>query len=278
TALRRRLDQVRSSRETQRRERERKSLATVALAGYTNAGKSSLLNTLTGSEVTVRDRLFETLDPTTRTHAIDGRQVLITDTVGFIRKLPHQVVDAFASTLEEALSAELVLHVVDASMVEEDLIEMIAAVDDVLAEIGVVEHDSHLVLNKIDLVTPERRQELRYRHRDASLVSAVTRQGLDELQKTIAAKLSAKLVPVALLVPYSHGNVIDLLHQQAAELVREDRGDGVFVTARLPRPVAERLREFDVGGPRPAAPVASQDSPADDDENTLAAVSSEAAA
>src|SRR5690242_18630022 len=121
TALRRRLEQVKLARETRRRERERKSIGTVALAGYTNAGKSSLLNRLTGAEVTVRDRLFETLDPTTRTLEVEGRQVLLTDTVGFIRKLPHQLVDAFASTLEEALSAELVLHVVDASMEEDDL-------------------------------------------------------------------------------------------------------------------------------------------------------------
>lgn len=244
TALRRRLEEMRGAREVQRKERERKTIATVALAGYTNAGKSSLLNTLTGADVTVRDRLFETLDPTTRTLEVEGRQVLLTDTVGFIRKLPHQLVDAFASTLEEALSAELVLHVVDASMEEEELGEMIAAVDDVLAEIGVVEQDSHLVLNKIDLVDATRRQELEYRHPEASLVSAVTGDGLDELRSTIADKLSARLVAVDLLVPYSSGEIIDTLHQQAADLKREDRADGVHVVAKLPKSLAARLDRF----------------------------------
>lgn len=246
TALRRKLDQVKSARETRRRERERKSIGTVALAGYTNAGKSSLLNKLTGAEVTVRDRLFETLDPTTRTLEVDGRTVLLTDTVGFIRKLPHQVVDAFAATLEEALSAELVLHVVDASMEEVDLKEMIQAVDDVLVETGVIEQDSHLVLNKIDLVTPERKEELVYRFPGASLVSAVTGAGLDELRDTIAVKLAARLVPVDLLVPYKDGEVLDTLHQQAADLHREDRGDGVRVIAKLPAPLAARMERFRV--------------------------------
>lgn len=244
TALRRRLEEMRSAREVQRRERERKTIATVALAGYTNAGKSSILNTLTGSEVTVRDRLFETLDPTTRTLEVEGRTVLLTDTVGFIRKLPHQLVDAFASTLEEAYSAELVLHVVDASMEEEELGEMIVAVDDVLAEIGVVEQDSHLVLNKVDLVDDARRQELRYRHPEASLASATSGEGLDELRETIAAKLSSKLVQVELLVPYSSGEIIDTLHQQAADLKRDDRADGVHVLAKLPAPLAARLERF----------------------------------
>jgi len=246
TALRRKLDHVKSARETRRRERERKSIGTVALAGYTNAGKSSLLNKLTGADVTVRDRLFETLDPTTRTLEVDGRTVLLTDTVGFIRKLPHQVVDAFAATLEEALSAELVLHVVDASMEEGDLKEMIQAVDDVLVETGVIEQDSHLVLNKVDLVTPERKEELVYRFPGASLVSAVTGDGLDELRETIAVKLAARLVPVDLLVPYKDGEVLDTLHQQAADLHREDRGDGVRVIAKLPAPLAARMERFRV--------------------------------
>lgn len=249
TQLRRKLDHVRSARATQRRERERKSIATVALAGYTNAGKSSLLNVLTGADVTVRDRLFETLDPTTRTMEIEGRQVLVTDTVGFIRKLPHQLVEAFASTLEEALTAELVLHVVDATMDEDELNAMIDAVDDVLAETGVIENDSHLVLNKIDLVSDDRRTELRYRHPEASLVSAVSGEGLDELRETIAEKLASRLVPVELLVPYGRGELLDTLHRQAADLSREDRADGVLIRAKLRPPLAERMGEFAVGAP-----------------------------
>jgi GTP-binding protein HflX len=244
TQLRRKLEATRAARATQRRERERKHIGTVALAGYTNAGKSSLLNRLTGAEASVRNRLFETLDPTTRTLEVDGRTVLLTDTVGFIRKLPHQLVDAFASTLEEALSAELVLHVVDASMDDDDLSEMIRAVDDVLAEIGVVEMDSHLVLNKVDLVSDERREQLRHRHPGASLVSAQTGEGLETLRVTIAERLAARLVPVDLLVPYSDGEVLDTLHQQAADLRREDRADGVRVVAKLPAPLAARLGRF----------------------------------
>jgi GTP-binding protein HflX len=258
TALRRRLDQVRSARETQRRERERKQLATVALAGYTNAGKSSLLNTLTGSEVTVRDRLFETLDPTTRTLDVQGRTVLVTDTVGFIRKLPHQLVDSFASTLEEALSAELVLHIVDASMSEDDLAEMITAVDDVLAETGVVEQDAHLVLNKIDLVDATRAQELRYRHPHASLVSALTGEGLAELQNTIAEKLAAGLTQITLLVPYANGDVLDTLHKHAADMHRDDRADGVFISAKVPRALAARFERYAVEPPAAAAPASTE--------------------
>ncbi len=150
TALRRRLDHVRSNRAVQRAERERAHLPSVALAGYTNAGKSTLLNKLTGSEVGVRDRLFHTLDPTTRTLRLQGRTYLVTDTVGFIRKLPHQLVDAFAATLEETKRADLLLHVVDASAPEEELVAMTRAVEDVLEEIGTGDQPRVLVLNKAD--------------------------------------------------------------------------------------------------------------------------------
>src|SRR6185437_3971348 len=149
SALRRRLRDTKATRETMRRERERAGLPTVALAGYTNAGKSTLLNALTGADVGVRERLFHTLDPTTRSFEIAGRTYLLTDTVGFIRKLPHQLVDAFSATLEEALGADLIVHVVDASVPEDQLAEMLAAVDDVLAEIGAAERPRLLALNKV---------------------------------------------------------------------------------------------------------------------------------
>src|SRR5271167_358449 len=149
-ALRRRLDQVRSSRDVMRAERERAALPEIAIAGYTNAGKSTLLNTLTGAEVGVRDQLFHTLDPTTRTLRLAGRAYLLTDTVGFIRKLPHQLVDAFGATLEETRRAELVLHVLDASEPEARRVEMREAVEGTLKEIGADEVPWVLVLSKAD--------------------------------------------------------------------------------------------------------------------------------
>src|SRR5919109_417354 len=158
SALRRRLRETKATRATMRKERDRAGPPTVALAGYTNPGKSTLLNTMTGAEVGVRERLFHTLDPTTRSFEISGRQYLLTDTVGFIRKLPHQLVEAFSATLEEALGADLVLHVADASVPEEELHQMMAAVDDVLDEIGAGDTPRLLALNKIDLVDAERRR------------------------------------------------------------------------------------------------------------------------
>ena len=176
-ALKRRLRVVQGSRETMRAERQRAGLPQVALAGYTNAGKSTLLNQLTGAEVGVQDRLFHTLDATTRVMRLDGRPLLLTDTVGFIRKLPHQLVDAFGATLEETRLAELILHVVDASVGEDEMLEMMAAVDTVLEEIGAGENPRLLVLNKADAIDAERRAELRRRHPDGVLVSATTRRG-----------------------------------------------------------------------------------------------------
>ena len=154
TLLRRRLKEVSRHRATRRKQRERSEVPTVALAGYTNVGKSTLLNRLTDAGVSVNDRLFETLDPTTRGFEYDGRRYLVTDTVGFIRRLPHDLVEGFAATLEETLRADLVLHVVDASVSEEQLEAMAEAVESVLAEIGADELPGMIVANKIDLVDP----------------------------------------------------------------------------------------------------------------------------
>jgi GTP-binding protein HflX len=248
TTLRRRLDHVRSNRAVQRAERERAHLPSVALAGYTNAGKSTLLNTLTGSEVGVRDRLFHTLDPTTRALRLQGRAYLMTDTVGFIRKLPHQLVDAFAATLEETRRADLLLHVVDASAPEEELVQMTRAVEDVLEEIGVGDQPRILVLNKADKLDDERRRELAFRHGDASLVSAVTGEGLDELRERIADEFERTLQDVELLVPFSEGGTLSELHDVAGELERTDTPDGVLIQARLPSVVAERFDRYAVNG------------------------------
>jgi GTPase len=247
TVLRRRLDQVKSTRATQRAERERAHLPTVALAGYTNAGKSTLLNALTGSEVGVRDRLFHTLDPTTRTLQLHGRTFLMTDTVGFIRKLPHQLVDAFAATLEETKLADHVLHVVDASAPEEELLAMTKAVDDVLEEIEVTTPRT-LVLNKADLLDDERRRELSFRHPDAVLVSAATGEGLEDLRERVVAEFERTLSDVELLVPFSEGGLINELHELAGDMEREDTPEGVRVTARIPTVVADRYGRYSVNG------------------------------
>jgi GTPase len=247
-ALRRRLEHTKGTRRVMRRERQRAMLPTVALAGYTNAGKSTLLNALTGAEVGVRDRLFHTLDPTTRSFEINGRPYLLTDTVGFIRKLPHQLVDAFAATLEETLQADLVLHVVDASVPEEELLEMLAAVDDALDEIGAAERPRLLALNKVDLLDDARRRELDFRHPGAVQVSAATGEGLDDLGQAIEAKFLSTLQPMELLLPYQEGGRLSELHDVAGEMEREDTAQGVRIRARIPAGVAPRFERFSVNG------------------------------
>jgi GTP-binding protein HflX len=216
----------------------------VALAGYTNAGKSTLLNALTGSDVPVRDRLFHTLDPTTRVLRAGGREYLLTDTVGFIRKLPHQLVDAFGATLEETIRADLILHVVDASAEEEELERMIRAVDDVLQEIKAEQATRLLVLSKADRLSDERRRELEHRHPDAVQVSATGGERLDRLVERIGDVFERRLADVELLVPYREGGTLAELHKLAGDLEREDTPDGVRVSARLPAPVAARFKRF----------------------------------
>ncbi|MBA3246087.1 MAG: GTPase HflX, partial [Actinobacteria bacterium] len=178
--LRRRLKEIEKQRGLRRKERERTQIPTVALAGYTNVGKSTLLNALTDADVSVDNRLFETLDPTTRAFEHDGKRYLVTDTVGFIRRLPTQLVEGFASTLEETLVADLILHVVDASVGDEKLEEMIGSVDTVLAEIGADQVPLELVLNKIDRLDPLGRRRLANRFPDSLQISAATGVGIDE--------------------------------------------------------------------------------------------------
>jgi GTP-binding protein HflX len=250
SALKRKLVQVKGSRAVMRAERERAHLPQVALAGYTNAGKSTLLNALTGSEVGVRDRLFHTLDPTTRLLRAGGRDYLLTDTVGFIRKLPHQLVEAFGATLAETQLADLILHVADASAKEEEMLAMMQAVDDVLAEIGALEAPRVLVLAKADLVGEERRIELANRHGDAVLVSAMTGEGLPALTERIEQEFARTLREVELLIPYQDGGRLAELHDLAGDLVREDTPDGVRVTARLPAALAARYEPFALSGAR----------------------------
>jgi GTPase len=250
--LKRRLERAERSRRLTRSRREESHTPRVALAGYTNAGKSTLLNALTEAAVGVGSRLFHTLDPTTRSFRYEGRDYLVTDTVGFIRKLPHQLIEAFKATLEETVNADLILHVADAAVPEEQLAEMMVAVDEVLEEIGAGSKDRLLVLNKIDALDAGERRMVAARHRDAVLVSALTGEGLDELRRRIEQSFRARLEAVDLLVPYERGAVLSELHELAGDLEREDTAAGVRVKARVPAAVAERMRPFDRNGHRPA--------------------------
>ncbi|MDQ3778784.1 MAG: 50S ribosome-binding GTPase, partial [Actinomycetota bacterium] len=263
--LRRRLAELGRQRATRRRERTRAETPTVALAGYTNAGKSTLLNALTDAGVSVDNRLFETLDPTTRGFEHDGRRYLVTDTVGFIRRLPHDLVEGFASTLEETLSADVVLHVLDASAPDEEMDEMAAAVTDVLDEIGALQLPVELVLNKIDAVDPLRRRRLANRFPDALQISALTGEGLNVLRSRIASLFEERFELVRLVVPYADGAKLAELYALGPPIdERVDRPDGVFIRARLPRREISRFAPYliadgaDLAAPPEAAPAGTE--------------------
>jgi GTP-binding protein HflX len=244
--LKRRLKRVRAHRETLRKRRDRASLPGVALAGYTNVGKSTLLNALTGSTVSAADRLFHTLDPTTRAYDHLGRTYVVTDTVGFIRKLPHGLVEAFASTLEETLAGDLILHVCDASVDEDELAAQTVAVESVLEEIGAGELPRLLVLNKIDRCDEVTRRRLRNRHEGAVQVSAETGEGIQELIVEIAHRFAGRFERVELLVPFERGEVLGELYDLGSPIEREEEAEGVRVRAHLPRGIAARYAEFRV--------------------------------
>jgi len=246
SALRRRLVRTEQNRGVMRARRESSSLPRVALAGYTNAGKSTLLNALTGAEVEVRDRLFHTLDPTTRTFELSGRDYLLTDTVGFIEKLPHQLVEAFKATLEETVLADLILHVVDASASEERRLSDMQAVDSVLEEIGTGDKPRLLVFNKVDLLSPEERRETELDHPEAVLISAQEGEGLDRLRERIEAAFEETLTEVELLIPYSEGGRLHELHEVAGDLERTEREDGVLVHAKVPSGELHRFSDLAV--------------------------------
>jgi len=248
TLLKDRLEELSKQRDVRRKERRRTQTPTVALAGYTNVGKSTLLNALTQADVSVRNRLFETLDPTTRGFEHEGRKYLITDTVGFVRRLPHELVEGFAATLEETLVADLVLHVVDASAPEERVVEMIAAVTGVLHDIGADELPIELVLNKVDAADETRRRALSNRYPGALQVSALTGEGMDELRARVADRFSDLFEPVRLLLPYQDGGKLNELYALGAPIEqREDTSEGVLVVARLPRREINRFARYLVG-------------------------------
>jgi GTP-binding protein HflX len=243
--LRRRLRELGAQRAVRRKERQRAETPTVALAGYTNVGKSTLLNALTGAEAPVEDRLFETLDPTTRGFEHDGRRYLVTDTVGFIRRLPTQLVEGFAATLEETLVADLVLHVADASLPDDRLQETIGAVQAVLDEIGAHDVPVELVLNKIDRVDALGRRRLANRYPGALQISATTGEGLLDLRARVAELFAGRFEEVRLLVPYHDGAALSELYALGAPIdERVDTEEGVLVRARLPGRQRSRFARY----------------------------------
>ncbi|WP_297747269.1 GTPase HflX [uncultured Tessaracoccus sp.] len=212
--LRRKLNEMEQQRESKRAERKRNAVPSVAIVGYTNAGKSSLLNRITGAGVLVENALFATLDPTTRrSQTDDGRVFTLTDTVGFVRHLPHDLVEAFRSTLEESVDADLLLHVVDASDPAPE--GQIDAVRTVLNEIGASSVPEQLVFNKADRADATTLMMLRANYPDAVVTSARTGSGIDELRDVIAERLPKPEVPVDVVVPYSRGDLVDRVHKEA---------------------------------------------------------------
>jgi GTP-binding protein HflX len=243
--LRREIKGMGTARDVKRQERRRNAVPSVAIAGYTNAGKSSLLNRLTGAGVLVENALFATLDPTVRRAATpDGRPYTLTDTVGFVRHLPHQLVEAFRSTLEEVAQADLILHVVDGS--HPDPGTQLVAVREVLAEIDAVEVPELVVVNKCDAADPVVLRRLLEETPGAIAVSARTGAGLDELGARIAAVLPQPDVDAALLVPYERGDVLALVHRLGRVRSVEHLDTGTRVDVLLPRRVAAELEAFGV--------------------------------
>jgi GTP-binding protein HflX len=228
----------------------------VALVGYTNAGKSTLLNTLSGAGVFVEDLLFATLDPTIRRVEMpDGRAFLLVDTVGFIRNLPHQVVAAFKATLEEVVEADVIVHIVDAS--HPHMAEQIEAARRVLAELGCAEKPTVMAYNKLDLVTDatlrssetslrstsrERLVELMARQEHAAAISALTGEGLDELLRLVAERLEQELVSVEVTLPWEAQDLLPEVHQRGRVLAEQFAERGIALHARVPIDVAQRLR------------------------------------
>jgi GTP-binding protein HflX len=241
--LRRQIKGFAPAREAKRANRERFQVPSVAIAGYTNAGKSSLLNRLTRAGVLVENALFATLDPTVRrSKTPDGRVFTLADTVGFVRNLPHQLVEAFRSTLEEVGNSDVIVHVVDAA--HPDPAAQLATVRDVIGEVGARDLPEIVAFNKADLVDADRRIELRGLEPGAVFVSARTGEGIDELLQRIADALPSPEVEVALLVPYDRGEVISRLHVSGRVLDTEYREEGTFVRALVHPARLDEVRPF----------------------------------
>ena len=242
TKLEQDLVALRHTRQTQRKSRGRSGLASVVIVGYTNAGKSTLLNSLTRAGVLVEDRLFATLDPTTRRLSLPGGEpVLLTDTVGFIRQLPHGLIESFKSTLEIAAEADMLVHVVDASAVHPE--QQITAVREVLAEIGADQVPEFFVFNKADLVE-DWGASLVEDHQGAVAVSALRNEGLEIMMRRLADRMRAITQVTELMVPYDRGDILASIHREGEVVMSELEDGGMRIRARLSSASEGRLREF----------------------------------
>jgi GTP-binding protein HflX len=243
--LRRELKQMSTTRDTKRADRQRHEIPSVSIAGYTNSGKSSLLNRITDAGVLVEDALFATLDPTTRRATTsDGRVYTLSDTVGFVRHLPHQLVEAFRSTLEEVADSDLVLHVVDGSHPDPE--GQLAAVREVFAEIGADRVPELVVVNKSDVADPLVVARILAREPHAVVCSARTGEGIDELLAKLEPELPRPQVDVEVLLPYDRGDLVSQIHENGEILSTEHTGDGTLITARVNAGLAGALEQYAV--------------------------------
>jgi GTP-binding protein HflX len=237
------LTGMRRVRDTKRSRRRANLVPAVSIAGYTNAGKSSLLNRLTDAGVLVEDALFATLDPTTRrSRTSDGRVYTLTDTVGFVRHLPHQLVESFRSTLEEIADSDLLLHVVDGS--DEHPEEQVAAVREVLSEIDALTVPEIIVVNKIDTADEMTLTRLRHALPGAIFVSARTGEGIERLRLVVAGALPDPAVSVRVLMPFTEGALVSRVHSEGTVLTEEHTADGTRLHARVYPDLAGVLAPF----------------------------------
>ncbi|MFI6263892.1 GTPase HflX [Micromonospora sp. NPDC051006] len=249
--LRREIKGMRTVRQTKRSRRSRNAIPAVAIAGYTNAGKSSLLNRLTGAGVLVENALFATLDPTTRrATAADGRLYTLSDTVGFVRHLPHQIVEAFRSTLEEVAEADLVVHVVDGTHPDPE--EQVRAVHEVLAEVGADRLPELLVVNKTDAADEETLLRLKRLWPDAIFASARSGRGMDDLRAAVEARLPQPAVEVRAVLPYDRGDLVARVHRHGEVLSTSHLPEGTRLHVRVNEALAAELAPYEEGRAVPA--------------------------
>ncbi|NDC13473.1 MAG: GTPase HflX, partial [Actinobacteria bacterium] len=243
--LRREIAEMKVARDTKRQERRRHSIPSVAIAGYTNAGKSSLLNRLTNAGVLVQNALFATLDPTVRrAESADGRVYTLTDTVGFVRHLPHELIDAFRSTLEEVSSADLILHVVDGS--HEDPMGQITAVRQVIRDIGGEKIPEIIAINKAEIADPETIREIMRAEPDAYPISVHTGLGIEKLIAAIEGSLPRPKVEVRVLLPYDQGHLVNRIHEEGEIISEEYEGEGTALHALVDEGLYAALKRYSV--------------------------------